>query len=201
MLLYCGIGVLVYGTLLFSPSVLEKIWALVPQLDAGVPDALQQSPPVVVALLLTVLLSKVPALAALDDFVRTRLQHMAAIPYEVRRLAVELKRASFRPPARTSTRRSPPRSSPRGSRRPTPVRGRRHPPRALVRLATLMRRVEAWEAEGGLREYFIECPGDLETLRERYEEMGVKVRRAYGLAGTGGRDARRAGGGHAGGVP
>jgi hypothetical protein len=45
-----------------------------------------------------------------------------------------------------------------------------------------MRRVEAWEAEGGLREYFIECPGELEALRERYEEIGAKVRRAYGLA-------------------
>jgi hypothetical protein len=83
--------------LLFSPSVLEKIWALVPQLGDEVPGALQHSPSVVVALLLTVLLSKVPALAALDDFVRTRLQHMADIPHEVRRLAVELKRASFRP--------------------------------------------------------------------------------------------------------
>ena len=94
--LYCGIGVLLYGTLLFSPSVLEKIWALVPQLGDEVPSTLQHSPSVVVALLLTVLLSKVPALAALDNFVRTRLQHMAAIPHEVRRMAVELKRAAFR---------------------------------------------------------------------------------------------------------
>ena len=39
VLLYCGIGVVLYGTLLFSPSVLEKIWALVPQLGAEVPSA------------------------------------------------------------------------------------------------------------------------------------------------------------------
>ena len=42
--LYCGIGVVLYGTLLFSPSVLEKIWALVPQLGDEVPSALRQSP-------------------------------------------------------------------------------------------------------------------------------------------------------------
>jgi hypothetical protein len=45
-----------------------------------------------------------------------------------------------------------------------------------------MRRVEAWEAEGGLSEYFMECPGELDGLRERYEEIGAKVRRAYGFA-------------------
>ena len=45
-----------------------------------------------------------------------------------------------------------------------------------------MRRMEAWEAEGGLSEYFIDCPGELDGLRERYKEIGAKVRRAYGLA-------------------
>jgi hypothetical protein len=185
VLLYCGTGVLVYGTLLFSPSVLEKIWALVPQLGAEVPSALQQSPSVVVALLLTVLLSKVPALAALDDFVRTRLQHMAAIPYEVRRLAVELKRASFRPAGEDEYAEISPALLAEGFEE---AEVRLATGETLLgrwfRLATLMRRLEAWEAEGGLREYFIDCPGELETLRERYEEIGAKVRRAYGLART-----------------
>jgi hypothetical protein len=175
--------VLLYGTLLFSPSVLEKIWALVPQLGAEVPDALRQSPSVVVALLLTVLLSKVPALAALDDFVRTRLQHMAAIPHEVRRLAVELKRASFRPASEGEYAEIAPALLAQGF---DEVDVRLASGDTLLarwlRLVTLMRRMEAWEAEGGLREYFIDCPGELDGLRERYEEIGAKVRRAYGLA-------------------
>jgi hypothetical protein len=182
VLLYCGIGVFLYGTVLFSPSVFEKIWALVPQLGDEVPSALQQSPSVVVALLLTVLLSKVPALAALDDFVRTRLQHMAAIPYEVRRLAVELKRASFRPATEDEHAEITPGLLAQGFEE-ADVRcaGGDTLLARWFRLATLMRRVEAWEAGGGLRAYFIECPGELETLRERYMELGVKVRRAYGL--------------------
>ncbi len=182
VVLYCGIGVLVYGTLLFSPSVLEKIGALVPQLDAGVPDVLRHSPSVLVALLLTVLLTKVPALAALDDFVRTRLQHMAAIPYEVRRLAVELKRASFRPASEEEHSEIAPALLAQGF---NDVDLRSASGDTLlarwVRLTTLMRRMEAWEADGGLREYFVECPGELEALRERHAEMGAKVRRAYGL--------------------
>ena len=182
VVLYCGIGVFVYGTLLFSPSVLEKIGALVPQLDAGVPDALRHSPSVVVALLLTVLLSKVPALAVLDDFVRTRLQHMAAIPYEVRRLAVELKRASFRPASEDEYSEIAPALLVQGfGEADLRFAGADTLIGRWSRLVTLMRRLEAWEAEGGLREYFIECPGELEALRERYEEMGAKVRRAYGL--------------------
>ena len=182
VILYCGIGVVLYGSLLFSPSVLEKIWALVPQLGSEVPSALQQSPSVVVALLLTVLLTKVPALAALDDFVRVRLQHMAAIPYEVRRLAVELKRAGFRPASEDEYAEIMPGLQAHGFDEMDlryaagdTLLGR------WLRLTTLLRRVEVWEAEGGLREYFIECPGELEALRERCDEVGVKVGRAYGL--------------------
>jgi hypothetical protein len=182
VILYCGIGVLLYGTLLFSPSVLEKIWELVPQLGNEVPDALRHSPSVVVALLLTVLLTKVPALAALDDFVRVRLQHMAAIPFEVRRLAVELKRAGFRPASEDEHAEIMPGLLVHGFDEADlryaagdTLLGR------WLRLATLLRRVEVWEAEGGLREYFVECPGELEALRERGEDVGVKVGRAYGL--------------------
>ena len=181
--LYCGIGVLLYGTLLFSPSVLEKIWALVPQLGDEVPSALQQSPSVVVALLLTVLLSKVPALAALDNFVRTRLQHMAAIPHEVRRMAVELKRAAFRPASDAEYAEIAPALLAQGFAEADVRNATGDTLMARwLRLATLMRRMEAWEAEGGLNEYFIDCPGDLDGLRERYREIGAKVRRAYGFA-------------------
>lgn len=195
VVLYCGIGVLVYGTLLFSPSVLEKIRALVPQLGE-MPDVLKHSPSVLVALLLTVLLPKVPALANLDDFVRTRLQHMAAIPHEVRRLAAELRRATFRPASEDEYAEIAPALLAQGF---DEVDLRLASGDTLLarwlRLATLMRRLEGWEAEGGLREYFIECPGELDALRERYEEVGAKVRRAYGLAhdsGSGALDARTA---------
>lgn len=181
--LYCGIGVLLYGTLLFSPSVLEKIWALVPQLGDEVPSALRQSPSVVVALLLTVLLSKVPALAALDTFVRTRLQHMAAIPHEVRRMAVELKRAAFRPASDAEYAEIAPALLAQGFDEADVRNATGDTLMARwLRLATLMRRMEAWEAEGGLNEYFIDCPGELDGLRERYREIGAKVRRAYGFA-------------------
>jgi hypothetical protein len=143
---------------------------------------------VVVALLLTVLLPRVPALATLDDFVRTRLQHMAAIPHEVRRLAVELKRASFRPASEDEYAEIAPALLAQGfDEADLRCAGGDTLLARWFRLATLMRRVEVWEAEGGLREYFVECPGELETLRERYEEVGAKVRRAYGLAqGPGG---------------
>ncbi|HET6368992.1 MAG TPA: hypothetical protein VFG27_17305 [Pseudomonadales bacterium] len=181
--LYCGIGVLLYGTLLFSPSVLEKIWALVPQLGDEVPSALRQSPSVVVALLLTVLLSKVPALAALDTFVRTRLQHMAAIPHEVRRMAVELKRAAFRPASDAEYAEIAPSLLAQGFDEADVRNATGDTLMARwLRLVTLMRRMEAWEAEGGLNEYFIDCPGELDGLRERYREIGAKVRRAYGFA-------------------
>jgi hypothetical protein len=47
----------------------------------------------VVALLLTTLLPNIPAIAYVDRRVRELLEHMAAIPYEVRRLVAELERS------------------------------------------------------------------------------------------------------------
>lgn len=182
LVLYCGIGVLVYAGLLFSPSLLEKIWILVPQLGDEVPAALQHSPSVVIALLLTVMLPRVPVLASLDEFVRTRLQHMAAIPYEVRRLAVELKRATFRPASEEEYAEMLPGLMAQGFDE-VDVRyatGDNLLARWL-RVETLMHRLEAWEADGGLRDYVADCPGELEALRERREGLAAKVRRAGDL--------------------
>jgi hypothetical protein len=179
VILYCAIGVSVYAGLLFSPSLLEKIRILVPQLGDAVPAALQRSPSVVVALLLTVLLPRVPVLASLDEFTRTRLQHMAAIPYEVRRLAVELKRATFRPAGEEEYAEMLPGLLAQGY---DEVDVRYATGDTLLarwfRVETLMHRLEAWEADGGLRDYVADCRGELEALRERREDLAAKVRRA-----------------------
>jgi hypothetical protein len=62
------------------------------------PWAQDLSSPLLVALLLTVLLPKLPLLANIDDWITKRLRYMAAIPYEERRLSAELRKSDFHTP-------------------------------------------------------------------------------------------------------
>lgn len=183
VVLYCGAGLAVYTALLLYPSVLDKLERLAPDLVELVPEVLRQSPAVVLALLLTVLLPKVPVLAAVDEFMRRRLQHMAAIPHEVRRLAAELRRAPFRVPDEAEQREIVAALVAEGfDAADLRFDGGTSPQTLWTRLATLVRRLDAWDADPHLQEYFLSCPGELAALRERYEEILPKARRCFQLS-------------------
>ena len=94
--LYGAIALAVFTFLLLSPQALDRLVATAPEIGEGVPPWARQSPPLLVALILTVLLPKIPILSSMDEWFRTKLQRMAAIPHEVRRLSAELRRAPFR---------------------------------------------------------------------------------------------------------
>ncbi|HYB44052.1 MAG TPA: hypothetical protein VEL75_19890 [Candidatus Methylomirabilis sp.] len=196
VVLYCGVGLSIYAGLLLFPALLDRLEQLVPDIGGLVPDALRQSPPVVVALLLTALLPKVPVLAAVDEFFRTRLQHMAAIPQEVRRLAAELRRAPFQMPEGAEREELTAALAGEGFEPADLQFETGTSPQALwTRLSALMRRLEAWEAESQLEEYFLSCPGELAGLRERYEDLRPKVRQCLSLSrqiSTAGADERAA---------
>ena len=94
--LYGAIALAVFAFLLLSPQALDRLVATAPAIGEGIPPWARQSPPLLVALILTVLLPKIPILSSMDAWFRTKLQRMAAIPHEVRRLSAELRRAPFR---------------------------------------------------------------------------------------------------------
>ena len=88
---YCGIGLAAYTLLIYSPDLITK---------GAAPDALPEwtqglAPPLVVALALTIFLPKLPLLSGCDEWIRKKLQVIAAIPLEARRLSTELNRAPF----------------------------------------------------------------------------------------------------------
>ena len=93
---YCLWGLFIYAILVIvlaaSPdSASRTLQGLIPtdlkSFTAGLPL------PILVALVLTMLLPKVPAIAYADGWVREQIEYMASIPYEVRRLAAELERS------------------------------------------------------------------------------------------------------------
>jgi hypothetical protein len=97
---YCLWGLFVYATLIIalaaSPESARK--ALIELVSTVGLGSLSSFLPaeILAAVLVTVLLPKVPVIASADGWVRQQIEYMASIPYEVRRLAAELERSDMR---------------------------------------------------------------------------------------------------------
>ena len=93
--LYCVAALATYALLVNSPY-------LVTFLANGTPGELpgylkkELSNPLVMALLMTVLLAKLPVLSGVDQWILLQLQGMAAIPHEVRRISAEFQAVAAR---------------------------------------------------------------------------------------------------------
>lgn len=139
---------------------------------AALPEKLAAPP--LAALLLTVLLPKVPLLSDADAWVLETLKRMAAIPFEARRLAAELRRSRFV---------VPPRLREQVSARLATM-GFRHDEALLdaglegdeqgtsleqvwLRIATLMIQLEEWESRRKLTGFLARYQEDLRALRTK----------------------------------
>ena len=91
LIAYYAVGLGLYYLFSRYPHLLQSLLADQPEDIRKYAEGLENvSAPLFVAVLLTVFLANVPGIAKLDQWVRERLQYMAAIPYEVRRMSAEL---------------------------------------------------------------------------------------------------------------
>jgi hypothetical protein len=179
--LYCAIALGIYAFLLLFPRLIDHVVAMSPDLADSVPAWAKQSPSLLVALLLTVLLPKIPVLSSADDWFRRKLQRMAAIPNEVRRLGAELRRARFHVDE---------------ARRKDAVDalvgegfdpgdalfdGGVTPHALWTKLSVLMRAMEAWDADPRFANYVLTYPTVYNDLKDRYEQLLPKARKCFGL--------------------
>ena len=89
LFLYCLVGIAAYVVLVKFPHLMAFL--LKDNKDAVPGWASELSSPLLIALLLTVLLPKLPFLSNIDQWICQQLQNVAAIPWEVRRLSAELR--------------------------------------------------------------------------------------------------------------
>lgn len=135
------------------------------------------------ALLLTVLLPKVPVLSAVDEWFRTRLQAMAAIPHEVRRIAAKLRRAPFRIENASARQALTAALVDKGFERADLLfDGGPTPEASWTKLSALMQRLDAWDADSHFTTFALTCPGELAALRRRYAEVIPKARKCFQLS-------------------
>ena len=189
---YCAIALAVYAFLLFVPRAVDRLVTMAPEGLQGVPAWARESPSLLVALILTVLLPKIPVLSSMDEWFRSRLQYMAAIPHEVRRLSAQLRRVPFEaePGRREELVES---LIKRGFERADLILGEGSPPHALwVKLSLLMARLDAWEADVHFASYVLSYPNEFNALRLRYEQLVGKALKCFGLLRELASDAGRA---------
>jgi len=176
---YCVVGLVAYISFIKFPHLLAF---LMQGNDAVVESWTQQlSSPLLVALLLTVLLPKLPLLSELDHWVRKQLQDMAAIPFEVRRLSAELRKGKLRvsDELESNVRHK---LEKRGIGPKHICFGRDDTPVCLwTRIAVLLERLEDWESDRKISGYLASTAGELEELRKRYEHLLPKAKMCFRL--------------------
>lgn len=101
-LVYVGLFEITFAVIVRYPQLIEYVRALGPEIRDLLPDMADDSDnptsfTVGVAMLLSVLVPKVPGLSRMDHAVRAALQRAAAIPHEARRFSKCIQRAEFIP--------------------------------------------------------------------------------------------------------
>ena len=176
---YCLVGLVFYTTLVQFPHLL----AFVMQGEEASVDAWarQLSSPLLVALLLTVLLPKLPFLNEVDNWIRRQLQNMAAIPYEVRRLSAELRHGKLEVSedlqADVRQRLETVGFQPQNIN----FEPGRTPTHLWTRLAVLLAKLEDWESDRKMSGYLAAFPDEVVRLRKRYEQLIPKAKTCFRL--------------------
>jgi hypothetical protein len=179
--LYGAIALAVFAFLLLSPQALDRLVATAPAIGEGIPPWARQSPPLLVALILTVLLPKIPILSSMDAWFRTKLQRMAAIPHEVRRLSAELRRAPFRVTAERERELTDAMAA-KGFDSPDIRFEEGSAPQHLwTKLSMLMRELDGWDADAQFTSYVLTYPNEFTALRFRYEALVPKAVKCFSL--------------------
>jgi hypothetical protein len=203
--LYCLWCVFLYALIVtalrLSPEIAKSVSAAS---GINLPDAVGDlerqgvSAALIVALLLTTLLPNIPALAYVDRRVREQLEHMAAIPYELRRLAAELARSdsglsgvTFRVPE-SLQRRVRQRLVEQEFLREDVVFDGRDLRALWTKLSTLVLQLQEWRAERRFSGFCESCGDKPEAIVQSYDELLPRVRRCLRALRAQEPDARQA---------
>jgi hypothetical protein len=179
--LYGAIALAVFAFLLLSPQALDRLVATAPAIGEGIPPWARQSPPLLVALILTVLLPKIPILSSMDEWFRTKLQRMAAIPHEVRRLSAELRRAPFRVSAERERELTDALTAKGFESADVRFEAGSAPQHLWTKLSMLMRELDGWDADTQFTSYVLTYPNEFTALRFRYEALVPKTVKCFSL--------------------
>jgi len=185
LFLYCLVGIGLYMTLVTFPHLLN--FSLYGQQIGGDAATSKISLPLFVALVLTVLLPKVPLLSSADKWVCTHLQKMASIPWEVLRLGVELRKfkLEFSPDEQAVVQQM---LEAEGFDRKDIIFELTETAQSdWTRVTALLQKVEDWGSDRRMAGYLLASNSDLEKLHDRHRALSAKAIMCFRLRNEDGR--------------
>jgi hypothetical protein len=182
--MYLGIGLLLFALLAayqpFQTAVRHMLPVLGLEHDAS-EVVTRLSPPLLAALFLTVLLPKVPYLSDVDAWIRQRLQHMAAIPFEARRVSAELRRAAFTVPDSVRSRVSEELLADDFRKEDLLFEESAAAQHLWTKIVVLMRHLDGLEADHRFAAFMVGYTAELASIRDTYAMLVPKARKCFRL--------------------
>jgi hypothetical protein len=179
--LYGAIALGVFAFLLLTPQALDRLVETAPEIGDAIAPWARQSPPLLVVLILTVLLPKIPLLSSMDEWFRRRLQRMAAIPQEVRRLSAELRRTPFRVSADRRQELMDAMVAKGFETGDVLFEDGTAPQHLWTKLSMLMHELDSWEADERFTSYVLTYPNEFTALRLRYEALVPRAAKCFSM--------------------
>jgi hypothetical protein len=182
--MYLGVGLVLFGLLAayrpFQTALRHTLPVL--GLDGAASEAAAGlSPPLLAALFLTVLLPKVPYLSDVDAWIRQRLQHMAAIPFEARRISAELRKAVFTVPDSIRSRVSEELLANDFRKEDLLFEESATAQHLWTKIAVLIRHLEGLEADHRFAAFMTGYTAELASIRDTYAMLVPKARKCFRL--------------------
>jgi len=185
LFLYCLVGICSYVTLVAFPNLLN--FALFQHQMGGDAPTSKISLPLFVALLLTVLLPKIPVLNSVDKWVCTQLQNMAAIPWEVLRLSTELRKFKLEFSSDEQALVQQTLEADGFDRKDIIFELTQTPASDWTRVTALLQKVEDWGSDRRMAGYLAASNNDLANLRQRHQALSSKAKTCFYLRDEEGR--------------
>lgn len=181
-LCYLLLGMALYFGLYCFPPIVEAVSTEMGFFKAGAKSLEAISTAPLIALLLTLLVDRIPPLADADNWVREHLQKMAAIPYEARRLAADLRKSrhSISPSLQEAVMR---RLVGLGFHADDVLFDDSTSLKHLwTKVSALMIQLEEWEGDRKFGSFLARHEGELGDLKRQWRQLAPKVRLLYGIA-------------------
>ena len=179
--LYGAIALGVFTFLLLSPQALDRLVETVPGIAEAIPQWARKSPSLLVVLILTVLLPKIPLLSGMDEWFRRHLQRMAAIPHKVRRLSAELRRTPFRVNADRRKELMDVMVAKGFEASDILFEDGTAAQHLWTKLSMLMHELDRWEADERFTSYVLTYPNEFTALRLRYGALLPRAARCFSM--------------------
>jgi hypothetical protein len=149
---------------------------------AALPQWMTESPStLVVAILLSILLPKIPLLSDLDAKLKTLLQKMADIPYETRRFSKEIHAAPFSMPEHLRQGLHDRLASRGFDQNEIAIEGGEPAKQLWTKISILLLGLESWEADAGFSAFIHERHFQYQRIKKRYRRLIQMAKSCFDL--------------------